>query len=191
MIKLLAGTALAMGMAFAANAAPVTGTFPGAVSVDTPGVNIVIGTVVNLNTGVATGVGTDDLSGVMLGTGISAVGTPFTIANGSTFSFTLNGFGAFSGTTSSTNLTVNSATSRSVEFFALGDFVPTFGGFTAGPASITGAFTQTGGAAGAVSLSFTFASPPAPPPGDTPTPATLAIFGLGLAGLGFARRKTA
>lgn len=189
MNKLLAGTALAFGVAFAAHAAPALGSFPGAISVDTPGVNIAIGNTVNLNSGVATGVGTGDFSGVALGTPISAVGTPFTMANGETFSFTLDGFGSFTGTTSSTNLTINSATSRSIEFFALGTFMPTFGGFTDSPASVTGAFTQTGGAAGAVSLSFTFSSPPAPPPVDTPTPATLAIFGLGLAGLGLARRK--
>ncbi len=188
---LLAGAAV-LALGTAAHAAPMIGTFPGAISVAAPGVNIAPGVTLNLGAGQATGAGTGDLSGVAaFSTPISGVTSPFTVANGSAFAFTLDGFGTFSAPSiGSLSLVVNSATSRAIDFFALGTFTPSFGAFVPDPASITGSFTQTGGALGAVSFSFTFASPPAPPPPPpgVPAPAALALFGVALAGLGLASR---
>ncbi len=187
--KILLGTVAAAAMSVSAHAAPLLGTFPGSISVTAPGVDITTLTPLTLVAGGATGPGTRDLSGVTsFVTTISGVTTPFTPSNGSPFAFTLDGFGTFSSPgISRATLVVNSATSRALSFFALGTFTPTLAGFDPGPASITGGFTQDGGRDGSVSLSFTFSSPPSPPPG-VPAPAALALFGVALAGLGFAAR---
>lgn len=193
MLRLLAGTALALGAITSAHAVAINGTFAGALDVTTPAALLNVGSVLDINDGIATGTGTGDLSGVTFGTTITGVPTPWTVDNGQTFEFTLDGFGSFSGTTSGVLLTPGStATNRTVRIFALGDFTPTIAGFDPGPASITGSFTQTGGEGSAVSFSFTFSSPPdepPPPPPPTPSPATLALFGLGVAGLGLSRRR--
>lgn len=187
--KLLAGTVLALGVSGAASAAPIIGTFAGNGVVTTPGVLINVGSSLALTGGFAT-VGTGDLSTIVAGNPITGLTNPFTLSNGNTFDFTLTGFGSFTGTTSGTLLTPGSdEQNRTIRFFGLGEFAPTFGGFTAGPASITGAFTQSGGADGAVSFSFSFASPPQTD--VLPAPATLALFGLGLVGIGLAKRRAA
>lgn len=181
--SLLLGVALAAGAALAAHASPIAGTFSAAVGVAPLAGVLSVGSLLDLTGTFATG-GTGDLSGVPFGNPVTGIADPFTLADGQAFSFTLVGFGSFSGTTSLTTVT-GPATARIGSFYALGTFTPSFGGFTAGPASVTASLTQTGGAGSAVSFGFTFASPPTP---TVPAPAALAVFGLGLMGLGLARR---
>lgn len=181
--SLLLGVALAAGAALAANASPIAGSFSASVGVAPIAGLLSVGSVLDL-TGAAATAGTGDLSGVTFGTPVTGLPDPLTLADGQAFSFTLTGFGSFTGTTSLTSVT-GPATARVGSFYALGTFTPSFGTFTAGPASVTASLTQTGGAGSAVSFGFTFASPPAP---TVPAPAALAVFGLGLMGLGLARR---
>jgi hypothetical protein len=187
--RLLAGTALALSLAGGAQAATLNGsigvTLASATSTTQP---IGAGTVFG-NAGAATTGGAGDLAGIANFTLVSVA--TFTASVGQTFSFT-SGFGDFTG-----NITVASqagpANSRTVTVFALGTFTPggTLSG-DAGAASITFTANQTGGANEAISASFTLATPPAPPPVvDVPEPMSMALFGLGLAGLGVAMRRKA
>jgi hypothetical protein len=182
--SLLLGVALAAGAALAAQAAPLNGTFSAAVGVAPLAGLLSIGSVLDITGAFATG-GTGDLAGVGFGTPVTGLPDPLTLADGQSFSFTLMGFGSFTGTTSLT-VVAGPSGARVGSFYALGTFTPSFGGYTPGPASVTAALTQTGGPGSAVSFGFTFASPPTRT--DVPAPAALAMFGLGLLGLGLARR---
>jgi hypothetical protein len=178
LVNLLAGTALAFGAATAANAVPVNGTFEGSTSVGPFAGLLAVGSSIDILSALGVS-GTGDLSAVS-STPLT-VATPVVLSVGSLLDFTLSGFGSFSGTISAATLT-SLPTGRIVSIAVMGTFTPSFGSFTPGPAKVTGAATQTGGAGSSVSFSFTFDSTP------VPAPAALAIFGLGLVGLGLARR---
>lgn len=186
--SLLTGSAAAFAMvaATAAMADPIDGT--GSVSllgVTSSTASIGVGTVFD-NSGSVFAGGTGDLSTIAIGTTVTTAS--FTASIGSAFSFT-SAFGNFTGVISTTSAT-GPTTGRVVDVYALGTFTPLgdIGSFTAGPASITASFTQTG-LSGAVSGSFTLASPPAPPPDEVAEPATLAMLGAGLVGLAMVRRR--
>jgi hypothetical protein len=186
--KLLAATALALSMATAVEAAPITGT--GAIALfgvtNIPPGGIDVGT--NFQFGASLfDTGTSDLASVAPMTLLTTNAITATI--GSAVSFT-SSFGSFTGVVSSATAE-GPAANRAVIVYALGTFTPSgaLGSFDAGAMSLTFTANQTGGPTAAVSASYTIASPPAPPP--VPEPMSLALFGLGLAGLGVAMRQKA
>lgn len=109
---------------------------------------------------------------------------------GSTVTFSAT-FGTFSGTVQSETAS-GPVNNRTLVGYILGTFTPdgALSSYGTGPASLTFSFTQTGGPSGSISGSYTLASPPSPPSG-VPEPMSLALFGMGLAGLGVAARRKA
>lgn len=194
--KLLATTALALTMATAAHAGPIDGT--GSVALlglsATPG-SIGFGTTFTAATALWGG-GSTDLAPIPVGTGMSLSSITATVGSAVTWAVDAGGsWGSFTGTVNNVSAS-GPVTSRVVDLYILGTFTP--GALLlaqdpthlAGPMSLTFSATQTGGADATPGASFTLASPPAPPPG-VPEPMSMALFGLGLAGLGVAMRRKA
>jgi hypothetical protein len=154
------------------------------------------------------GTGAGDFSGIPGGTAITP-GT-LTISDLSAFSFT-SAYGTFQaaaslviGLNTFTSAVVASsgsiaAGSESLTIYLVGNFTPSgsLSGFDPNNASETISFTETGITAnspGAFSVSATFAAPasappPSSPPTDAPEPASMALIGAGMAGLGMVRRR--
>lgn len=178
-LTLLASAALAVVAPTVASAATVVGSLSAAligVTSSTP----LIGSGSTFSNGFTIVSSTGgDFSVIPAGFNISL--DSLTASVGSLVSFS-SGFGSFSGSVQTVTLAPNV-----VSFYALGSFVPTFGGYDAGPASITFSFTQTGGANSAISGSFSLASPPS----GVPEPATwgMMIAGAGMAGAAVRRRR--
>lgn len=76
---------------------------------------------------------------------------------------------------------------ENVSIYYLGTFSGDSYTTIANNASVSLAFTQTGGSTGAVNFSGTFATPPGTPP--SPEPGTMTLLGAALVGLGFMGRK--
>ncbi len=169
----------------AAQAAPITATASVAlvgVTAIPPLTVIDFGTTFNFSSSIWSG-GTGDLSGVVPGSALTTASVTATLGQPASL---ISAWGAFNGVITNVQ-SVGDVNNRTVSFYALGDFAPTFGGFTDGPMSMTFSATQTGGPNAAISASYTIASPPA----TVPLPSTLALVGLAIAGLGLAASRRA
>jgi hypothetical protein len=126
---------------------------------------------------------------IPMSTAVTLGSSTLDFSNASSFSFTSAAVGNFTAQT----ILAYDQTPTSIDLFVTGLFTPG-ADFAVGSTAPLGAsenlgFTQTGGAGGEVSLSGTFASPPAATPVPVPEPITIAIFGFGLAGLALMRRR--
>ncbi|MBK1658277.1 PEP-CTERM sorting domain-containing protein [Paracraurococcus ruber] len=189
--KIVAAAALATTVAAGASqAATINGTAAAAITGISASAPVIgLGTTFTNTLFTAIGSGTGDLNGTA-GTFLTL--STVTATAGTAVSFT-SAVGNFTGTVQPIGLSASGpATSRVVDIYVLGNFTPagTLSTFDPGAMSLTFSFTQTGGANSAVSGSFSIASPPSPPPG-VPEPMSLALFGMGLAGLGMVARKKA
>jgi hypothetical protein len=117
--------------------------------------------------------------------GTGAVATTTTL----TGSGAASGFGTF--TASSEQVIARAAQALSIVF--LGTYTPNFGGFDPNePASLVVSLTRSVvNGVGNVSFSGTLATTGAPAPSSVPEPASMAVLGAGLLGLGLVRRRKA
>jgi hypothetical protein len=189
--RLLAGTALAVSMGAGAQAATLNASFSAALfSTTSTAQPIATGTTFGNALTLASGNGTGDMAGVVNVADVISFPS-FTASVGQAVSFSNASWGSFAGTIQVASQTGPSS-NRTVQVYAVGTFTGAgaLAGFDPSPSSLTFSATQTGGANESISASFTFSSPPAPPIG-APEPMSLALFGLGLAGLGAAMRRKA
>jgi hypothetical protein len=113
--------------------------------------------------------------------GISPLTLPvfhFTVQNGLRFTFTAS---------SAQKSTSSLAGSDFLNVAYIGTFSDSGAFYNPGAALLSMSYTQTGGASGAITYSGTFATPP--PSTGSPEPATMAMLGSALIGLGVLGRK--
>lgn len=134
--------------------------------------------------GAGTGSGTITFSTTPGSTVVEAAPVLFSFADGS------GGFFNFDLTSvKTTSFLLSPGVSSTIALYLLGITGDTNLGLTATPTSVTLTLNQTG--TSQFSASASLANPPAPPPPvETPEPATLTLLGVGLLGLGAARRRS-
>jgi len=175
-----------LGLTGHALAAPITGSDTISASVGSTnesGSNLGSATTIGLGSSTfGSGVGSfSAVSGLTFPLG----GTTLDLNNLASFGF----ISATIGTFAPTVIQVTNKTPSSLNVFVSGAFAPgsLFGGADAPlGASENFGFTQTGGS---ISVSGTFASPPAAAPIGVPEPLTITLFGAGLIGVGALRRR--
>jgi hypothetical protein len=187
-----AALSLAALCATSASAVPINGSDTvgaGVISTNETGGNLGTSTTVLLSgtdlTFSVFAVGSGSFSVIPMGTNVTLGSTTLDLTLASSFGFTSATVGDFTPTT----IVVFDKTPTTIDIFLTGTFTPgsLFPAGSTAPlgASETIGLTQTSG--GQISLSGTFTSPPAASP--VPEPVTIAVFGVGMAGLAALRRR--
>lgn len=140
--------------------------------------------------GLHVGLTTGDFN--LIPSGTSITGGLLDLGNLNTFTFTVAGEGTF--TDNGINNEIVTRTASNLDVYLVGDFTPMAGGnldaFSPSSSSVRLALTRTGSGQN-VSVSFggTEAAPPVAPPVGVSEPATMALLGTSLLGLGFVARR--